>query len=405
MRKETHGRTGCLLLGLAALAFAGCGGGDGGRRTLPDDDPPQPPPAGSIAIERVFPALGFTQPVAMLQAPGDTTRWFVVEKPGTIRVFDNNPGSNSSSIWLDLRASINAVSEGGLLGLAFDPGYATNRYIYVSYTAAGLFRSVVSRITVDADTGLPDPASESLILEVPQPEANHNGGNLAFGADGYLHIGFGDGGGAGDPFENGQDTTNVLGAILRIDVSSGLPYAIPPDNPFAGNTECIDGSGTAACPEIYAWGLRNPWRFTFDAQTGDLWVGDVGQNRREEINRVAGGENFGWDEREGTLCYEPPTGCSLMNTDPITEYDHSVGASVTGGYVYRGSVYPTLVGQYLFGDFVSGRIWRVPADADQGATPVELVNTGLSISSFAEANNGELYVVDFAGSLYRILVR
>jgi len=399
--------TGCASAALLfGILLTGCGGsGDGPDIRPPPVQPPPPPPTGAISVNPLFTGLpSFTQPLAMLQAPGDASRWFVVEKPGTVRVFDNDPGVTASEVWLDLTGSISAAGEGGLLGLAFDPDFDSNGFVYASYTAPGTpLVSVVSRFAVDAGTGLPDPASEERILELPQPETNHNGGHLAFGGDGFLYIGLGDGGGAGDPFDNGQDTTTLPGSILRIDVSS-LPYRIPADNPFGMNTDCVGGSGASACPEIWVWGLRNPWRFSFDAQTGLAWIGDVGQNQREEVNRASGGENFGWNEREGTLCFEPPSGCDLMNVEPVAEIVHPTGQSVTGGYVYRGSAFPSLEGQYLFGDFVSGRIWRVPADASQGATPVELADTALSISSFGEDADGELYVVDFAGRLYQITV-
>lgn len=391
----------CASLGIAA-GCSGSGGDNRNNTVIPPTTPPPPPPPGSLSLDQVFTQLSFNQPLAMLQAPGDDSRWFVVEKPGTVRVFDNDPAVASSDVWINFGIDVSAVGEGGLLGMAFHPDFANNGEVFMSYTAPGPFRSVVSRFTVDAGTGLPDPASEEFIISIPQPETNHNGGNIAFGADGMLYVALGDGGGGGDPFENGQDTTTLLGSILRLDVDGGTPYAIPADNPFAGNTECASGSGTADCPEIFAWGLRNPWRFSFDSQSGELWIGDVGQGAWEEIDRSTGGENFGWDEREGAHCFEPATGCDLNNVDPITEYDHSVGQSVTGGYVYRGTAFPALVGQYVFGDFVSGRIWRVPADAAQGAAPEELANTSLSISSFGEGVDGELYVVDFSGLLYRI---
>jgi glucose/arabinose dehydrogenase len=278
--------------------------------------------------------------------------------------------------------------------------------VYLSYTrsTAGL-ESVVSRFVVDTASGALNVTSEEILLTVPQFAGNHNGGNIVFGPDGFLYIGFGDGGGSGDPQENGQDTTNVLAAILRIDVDGATPYAIPADNPFAGNTECRpDGAGTLDCPEIFAWGFRNPWRFSFDRQTGELWVGDVGENAWEEVDRVEISENYGWDEREAAHCFEPLTDCSTDNVDPITEYGHEVGSSVTGGYVYRGSDIPDLQGFYLFGDFGSGRIWAISAASEQGVPPDELIDTNLGIASFAESNDGELYVVDInAGTIHQIV--
>lgn len=343
------------------------------------------------------------QPIALLQAPGDTARWFVVELPGVVRVFDNDPSVSASSVFLDISTRVDSSpSEGGLLGFAFHPDFANNQRVYASYTAPNPLRSVVSRFVVDG-TGNVDPGSESLILEVPQPDDNHNGGNIAFGPDGLLYIGFGDGGGGGDPFENGQDTTNLLGTIVRIDVDGVAPYEIPATNPFANFTECAGNPSQTNCPEIYAWGFRNPWRFSFDQQTGELWVGDVGQDAWEEVNRVERGMNYGWDEREGAHCFEPANNCSLMNVDPIAEYAHNLGNSVTGGYVYRGSTLPDLQGEYVFGDFGTGRIWAVPFDAVQGTVPRELVDTVLRISSFGQTPDGEVYVVDFNGRIYQIV--
>lgn len=395
------------VLGAASLLGA-C---DSGSVSLnPPQDPGPEPPAEPppLAVQQVFTQLAFDQPLAMLQAPGDTSRWFVVEKAGVVRVFPNdaNASLGDVEIFVDITDRVNsAPSEAGLLGMAFHPDFSSNGEVILSYTRTGAgLESVVSRFTIDANGDL-DAASEQILLTVPQPASNHNGGNVVFGPDDFLYIGFGDGGGAGDPDENGQDTTSVLGAILRIDIDSASPYAIPADNPFAGNTECFQGFGTLDCPEIFAWGFRNPWRFSFDSQTGELWVGDVGQNTWEEVDRVEISENYGWDEREGAHCFEPPSGCSTANVDPITEYSHDLGSSITGGYVYRGSAIPDLAGFYLFGDFGSGRIWAVAADAQQGVAPDELVDTNLGIASFAEDNNGELYIVDIgAGTLHQIVV-
>jgi glucose/arabinose dehydrogenase len=230
---------------------------------------------------------------------------------------------------------------------------------------------------------------------------------MAFGQDGNLYIGFGDGGGGGDPNERAQDTSRLLGSIVRLDVDVAPPnqYAIPATNPFSSNAICVNGVGMMPCPEIYAWGFRNPWRFSFDRQTGELWVGDVGQAAWEEIDRVDLGMNYGWDEREGAHCFEPSSGCSTNNVDPITEYAHGSGdISVTGGFVYRGTAIPDLQGFYVFGDFGSGRIWGVPATSVQGTAPLELDDTTLSISSFAEGVNGELYVLNYgAGEIYQIV--
>jgi len=398
---------------MAALLLSGC---DGTSAVFnpPDEPPPQDPPAGppAIAVGPAFPGLAFSQPLLMLQAPGDASRWYVVEKSGIVRSFANDPDAELDDVDLfaDLTGRVDAsFSESGLLGMAFHPDFDENGQVFFSYTApgtSGVLQSVVSRFALD-DTGAVDLASEEVVLTLAQPRANHNGGNIVFGPDGFLYVGLGDGGGAGDPDGHGQDTTTLLGAILRIDVDGGagsVPYGIPADNPFADNTECLDGSGQLACPEIFAWGFRNPWRFSFDRDTGELWAGDVGQNRWEEVDRVEASGNYGWNQREGAHCFEPPTDCSLDNIDPVTEYGHELGISVTGGYVYRGTAIPALAGFYVFGDFGSGRIFAVPSDAEPVVEPDELVVTPLSISSFAEDDAGELYVLDFAtGTIHRIV--
>ena len=390
------------------LALTACDGGSASFNPSPPDEPPAPEEPPAIAAEPAFLQLGFEQPLAMMQPPGDSTRWFVVEKAGMVWEFPDDPDATLNDVLLfaDISDRVDSTpTEAGLLGMAFHPEFGTNGEVYLSYTraAAGL-ESAVSRFVIDPDTGALDESSEQVLLTVPQFAGNHNGGNILFGPDGFLYVGFGDGGGSGDPQDNAQDTTNLLGAISRIDVDSATPYAIPAGNPFAGNTECPQGSGAADCPEIFAWGFRNPWRFSFDQQTGELWVGDVGENSWEEVNRVQASENFGWRQREGAHCFDPPTDCSTDNVDPVTEYSHDLGDSVTGGFVYRGSEIPDLQGFYLFGDFGTGRIWAVAAASEQGVEPAELVDTNLRIASFAESNDGELYVLDFAaGTIHRIV--
>ena len=392
----------------SALLLAACGDSGGGQIS-PSPPPPPPPPVGSpeIAVARAFSQIVFASPVSMVQAPGDNSRWYVVQQNGVILAFDNDPnvGPAGIDVYLDIRGRVIFGGERGLLGMAFHPDFATNGEVFVSYTGGAVLTSIVSRFLVDPSTGSLDPDSESIVFTVPQENTNHNGGDIAFGPDGYLYIGFGDGGGAGDPNERAQDTNYILGSMVRIDVDGAAPYAIPPTNPFAANTNCVDGSGTMSCPEIYAWGFRNPWRFSFDRQTGELWVGDVGQGAWEEIDRVELGMNYGWDEREGAHCYEPPSGCSLDNVDPITEYANAGdNVAVTGGYVYRGATLADLQGYYVFGDYGSGRIWAVPATSDQGTAPEELVDTVLSISSFAEGADGELYALDYgAGGIWKIV--
>jgi len=377
---------------------------------LPPQPPPPPPPVPlQLDDERVFDQLTFNSPVALVQAPGDSTRWFAVEQSGIVRVFDNDPTVSSSAVFVDISGRVDSgPSEAGLLGIAFDPDFPLVDDVYLSYTRTGApLVSVISRFSLDPATGNLDASSEFEILTVLQDFGNHNGGNIAFGPDGFLYIGFGDGGSGGDPNNRAQDTNFILGSIVRLDVDVTPParYAIPPTNPFFGNTDCPIGTGVMACPEIYALGLRNPWRFSFDSQTGELWVGDVGQNSWEEIDRVDLGMNYGWNHREGAHCYPPAAAsCDLNNVDPITEYDHSVGNSVTGGYVYRGTVIPALQGTYVFGDFGSGRIWGVPANSAQGVVPELLVDTTLNISSFAEGVDGELYALDYGGGgIYQII--
>jgi glucose/arabinose dehydrogenase len=383
------------------VALQACGG-DGTIDTTP------PPNGGGddIALQPVFGQLSFPAPVALLQAPGDDSQWYVVQQGGIVSVFEAVSDVDTSSVFADLSAVVDdSASESGLLGMAFDPDFVLNGEVYLAYTRSGApLESVVSRFQVEGSGGPLDEDSEEILLTVAQPAGNHNGGNLVFGPDGLLYIGFGDGGGSGDPDDNGQTTSNILGTIVRIDVDGNPPYGIPAGNPFAGNTECRDGFGSAPCPEIFAWGFRNPWRFSFDRVSAQLWVGDVGQSSWEEIDRVEGGMNYGWRQREGAHCFNPSSGCSLENVDPVTEYDRSLGQSITGGYVYRGSAIPDLVGHYLFGDFGSGRIFSVPADSEQGTEPEQRLETGLAISSFGEGVDGELYVLDYnTGMIHQIV--
>jgi uncharacterized repeat protein (TIGR03806 family) len=373
----------------------------------------------TVALQRVFPNLTFDQPVLALQAPGDDSRWFVLEKgSGTnaaaatarVRVFPNTPSVGMASDFISL--TVNTTAEGGLLGMAFHPDFASNGQVFLSFTeGAPRMHSVIARYTVMPGGATLDPVSRQVILTLNQPYDNHKGGNIAFGKDGFLYIGFGDGGSGGDPEGHGQDLTDMLGDILRIDVDGGLPYKIPADNPFAatGATCTADYNVSAGnCREIYALGFRNPWRFSFDSATGDLWVGDVGQNAFEEIDRVQKGGNYGWNCREGAHDFSGrPASCSTVTglIDPVYEYGtRSAGdISVTGGYVYRGSALPALVGRYVFADFSSGRIWRL---VDNGAvlSAQPLLDTSLLISSFAQSNDGELYVVDYGGGTLRKIV-
>lgn len=346
----------------------------------------------------------------MLQAPGDSSRWFVVERAGRVRVFPNTPGVNSFSTFIDISARVSTAGEGGLLGMAFHPNFATNGHVYLFWTEGTVpMVTIIARFTTIAGGTALDISSQLDILRLDHPATNHKGGHLAFGPDGYLYIGVGDGGGGGDPGQHAQDTTDMLGSFLRLDVANsthGSPYAIPSDNPFAGNSHCTaDPNNTSNnCPEIYAWGLRNPWRWSFDSTTGTLWAGDVGQGAWEEIDRIQRGGNYGWNTREGAHCFSPSTNCSTAGLiDPVAEYGHSLGRSITGGYVYRGSALPLLVGTYVFGDYITGRIWRLLDNQAGGFTLDELIDTNQFIASFGQANDGELYVVDLpASNLYQI---
>jgi uncharacterized repeat protein (TIGR03806 family) len=373
----------------------------------------------TLSVQRIFPNLTFTEPVAMLQAPRDSTRWFVVEKPGIIRVFANNPTVATTQVFLDIRDRVVQLGqcECGLLGIAFHPNFPTENRVYINYNDRQ-FRSITSEFSTVAGGLTLDPNSERVLLTVNKPSDNHNGGQLNFDSDGFLHLGLGDGGGGGDPGENAENPTRLLGKMLRIDVDSqpgGQPYGLPADNMFPGNPRCnLNGSGTQNCPEIYAMGLRNPWRWSFDRQTGTQWVADVGQGAWEEINIVTRGGNYGWDHREGAHCFEPAVGCRTAGLiDPVAEYDHSVGEAITGGYVYRGTQTTELFGRYIFADFVTGMIASLTPSAGGTYTIVQHVRphtapqgaTGaLSISAFGESNDGELHVLDYvSGHIYRLV--
>lgn len=391
---------------LATLLHA-CGGGSSGGGLSP---PPPPPPSSdpTIALDPAFPGVSFNGLIRLLQAPGDSSRWFAVEQRGMVWTFDNDPSVAAATLFIDITARVDSgPNEAGLLGMAFHPDWGTNGnfQVFLSYTRSGApLESYISRF-YSLDNGVTlDSGVEDVIMTVLQPFGNHNGGNIEFGPNGHLYAGWGDGGSAGDPLNNGQNTTTLLGTMTRIDIDGGAPYAVPADNPFAANASCTQGVGGASCPEIFAWGLRNPWRWSFDSSNGDLWAGDVGQGAIEEVDIVSLGGNYGWRCREGSVDFDTSANCPNGLIDPITEYDHGVGRSITGGYVYRGSVIPDLQGFYVFGDFVSGRIWALPATSGIGSTANELLDTSLSISSFAVGNDDELYVLDFAtGSIHQVI--
>ena len=348
-------------------------------------------------LRQVFAANDFEQPLFLTHAGDGTDRVFILEKTGTIKVLPSSRDDATASDFLVLNDVVNDIAEGGLLGLAFHPDYERNGRLYVNYTH-GNFISRVSEFRVSSNPDVVDRGSERVLFDVDQPAVNHNGGQVDFGPDGMLYIGFGDGGAANDRFENGQDPTTLLATILRIDVDSrtgGLEYGIPPDNPFAANT---DGWRE----EIWAYGLRNPWRFSFDRLTGDLWTGDVGQGAREEVDLIVRGGNYGWNTMEGFLCFNPSSDCDQTGLVlPVIDYNRQAGVSVTGGYVYRGRR-GELTGVYVYGDFGSNRIWGLRYGNGFVETSAEIARSPSNIASFGEDAAGELYVVGFGGSIFII---
>lgn len=360
----------------------------------------QPPPETTYQTVNAFPNLSFDQPLD-LQHPSDgSQRLFVVEQSGVIRVFDNDASATTSTVFLDIQNQVDDNgSEEGLLGLAFHPDYESNGYFYVNYTAANPDRTVIARFQVsNQNPDAADVSSELEILTYAQPFSNHNGGQLVFGPDGYLYIAVGDGGSGGDPQGNGQNRATLLGSILRIDVDNpqnGQNYGIPPDNPYAGNTQGFR-------EEIYAYGLRNPWRFSFDAENGQLWTGDVGQNSYEEIDIIEAGNNYGWNIMEGAHCYDSNSCDQSGLTLPVWEYGREQGISVTGGFVYRGLTLTNLTGRYIYGDFGSGKIWALDNSDSNNPQNTELLEADFPISSFGVDTDNELYICGFDGSIYRL---
>ena len=359
------------------------------------------PPPSPIAISLQVVASGLAAPLDLEQPNDGSNRLFVVEQGGTIKILQN--GTLLPQPFLDISNKIIVQGEMGLLGITFHPGYSTNRKFYVNYVRnmAGQFQSVIAEYQASAtDPNHSDPATERILLTVDQVSnfTNHKAGQLAFGPDGFLYFGLGDGGSGGDPFGHGQNTQILLGKMMRIDVNSTSPgrqYAIPPDNPFAA------GGGL---PEIYAFGFRNPWRFSFDLPSGRLFVADVGQDSFEEIDIVQKGSNYGWNIMEGDHCFNPPSGCNMAGlTLPITEISHPEGEAVIGGFVYHGQAIPGLDGMYVFGD-LNGKIWTLTENTANTFTRSQLMDAGFNISSFGRDPAGELYVVDIsAGRVLKIV--
>ena len=381
MRKPT-----ILASMLTTLALA-CGGGGGSKPSTPTSD---------VKLEEVVSGLSF--PLDFAAPAGDPTRWFIPEKGGRVRVVRS--GALLSGAYLDLSSIVSGGAEQGLLGIVFHPGYPADPRVFVNYTdSAGDTHVVSYRVSSNPDVA--EPASAAEILFVHQPFANHNGGGLAFGPDGFLSVALGDGGSEGDPQGNGQSLGTLLGKILRLDVDSASPYAIPAGNPFVGQT--------SARGEIWSFGLRNPFRFSFDRSTGDLYIGDVGQDTREEIDFAprssAGGENYGWNRTEGTLCFGASSCDRTGITFPVAEYGHDVGCAVTGGYVYRGSSIPSLRGHYFYGDFCSGFVRSLRIDGGVAVDEREWpqLAPGGQITSFGQDSAGEVYVIISEGSVFRFV--
>lgn len=435
----------CLMLAVA-MAVSSCGGGtDSGATASPAPSPapapspvPGPSPApgvglntrpsnttcfafeptgsstASLTLQRAFSSLSFNQPVALLQAPGDATRWFVVEKGGTVRVFPS--GGGVATTFVDISAKVVAPNEeAGLLGMAFDPNFATNRYFYLFYTGARRIAekqltTVIARFSANAAGTSADSNSEVRLIGLDRNGTSHNGGNLAFGPDGYLYAAFGDGRDGNDPrytFGTPQDVTSLFGKFIRIDPSRStgqVPYAVPSDNPYASASALcnVSGFGSPACPEIWARGFRNPWRWSFDrGGGGQLWAGDVGESSFEEVDIVVKDGNYGWPNIEGVCT----SNCSGY-TDPVYAVPRSVGQTITGGHVYRGTQTTDLAGQYIFGDYSNGAFAAIDTSSHAYRSLIDPFSANhIFVSSFGEAVDGELYALDFAGGgIWRLIL-
>ncbi len=430
-----------LLIGCTALLWWGCpepmtgdAGLDAGptevdagpfaydaRPPNPSCTAPQPPPGlSSVTTRRAFTNLSFAAPLGLFQPPGEPDRIVIMERDGRLRSFPHRADAGVGDVVqvLDISGRVNASGEGGLLGLAFHPQWATRKEVFLSYTEtggpAGPLRSIVSRFK-STDSGRTfDASSEEKLLQLDQPFSNHNGGGIGFGPDGFLYIGFGDGGSGGDPGNRAQRLNTNHGKFLRIDVEVPFieKYRIPADNPYAADgTPCNrDTPNEAAamntrCAEIYAVGLRNPWRWSFDTASGELWAGDVGQGAREEVDRIVRGGNYGWKVREGFICYSPATGCPTAGLiDPVVDYPRADGNSITGGFVYRGTLIPQLVGRFVYGDYGSGRIWAVEPNPMGGFAARELADTAFVLASFGQTLDGEVYALDAAtGQIHQLV--
>lgn len=352
----------------------------------------------SFVIEDAFPSLKFSYPVDFQSAKDKSNRLFVVEQEGRIVLFNNDRNTKTKKIFLDITDRVSFGGEMGLLGLAFHPKFSSNGFFYVNYTSNKPRRTIISRFKVSSNNpDIADKNSEYIILSFEQPYSNHNGGCILFGEDGYLYIATGDGGLAGDPDNNAQNLSNLLGKILRIDVDNPqapLKYGIPPDNPFTSNSD------KKIRKEIFAYGLRNPWKISFDPITKNLWCADVGQNKWEEINIIKSGGNYGWRCFEGNHSYNT-SGCKGSYLSPVFEYSHKEGISITGGFVYRGENFPELYGKYIYGDFGSKKIWALDYDGKKKTENKLIAVSPQAISSFGVDDKNELFIVGYDGTIFR----
>lgn len=380
------------------IGFVACQSNDPITQTPTNPNPPSP--SARWQVTEVFSNLSFTNPVELLPTNDGSNRLFVLEQRGVVRVFRNDPAVAQTETFLDISGRVTSGGETGLLGMALHPSFQSNGQIFVHYTRRnnGQLQSVVSRFNSDRIRA--DANTEEVLLAYNQPFSNHNAGSIVFGKDGFLYITTGDGGSGGDPQNNSQNLGNLLGKILRIDVNTratGLAYGVPADNPFRNTAN--------ARPEIFAYGLRNPWKMTADRTTGRMWIADVGQNAREEIDLLERGGNYGWRITEGKECFNPANNCSRTGLiEPVFDYGTTEGRSITGGYVYRGKRWAALQGQYLYGDYVSGNIWALRYDeATRQATNTFLVRLIGSLSSFGEDEAGELYLLNYqAGKIQQL---
>ncbi len=380
------------LIAVASLSLASAA-------AVPQDSAPQEfasgDPIPKLRFERMLPELALVRPIQVVQRAGDDASIFIVEQPGRILVADpSKRDTKEAEVFLDIRERVNdGGNEEGLLSIAFHPEFPKKRELYAYYTASKPRRSVLSRFTVSEDGSSADASSEEVLLTVAQPYSNHNGGAVVFGPDGFLYLSFGDGGAANDPHHYAQNLGSMLGKVIRIDVSrkgeGGEPYAVPADNPFVGKE--------GALPEIWAYGTRNIWRMSFDRKTGDLWAGDVGQNIWEEVSVIRKGGNYGWNAREGFHEFRGGKGDGPFE-EPVVEYHHREGLSITGGHVYRGSAIPALDGVYIYGDLVSSNVWGIRM-VDGKPTKPEIIaqRRGELITSIDAMNDGTLVISAFTG--------